>query len=82
MNDFTKEESDMKNIATIALCDHQFAGDNEHYSFAFCSLQEGAQSCAFMNTINHNIPYPAIYLNKSQLIALRDWCDSLIVSKV
>lgn len=70
------------NIATISLCDHAFAGENEHYSFAFCSLEEGAKSYAVMNKINHDIPFPAIFLNKSQLIAIRDWCNSLIVSKI
>lgn len=71
----------MKNIATIALCDHQFAGDNEHYSFTFSSLENEAKSYAIMNNINCNIPYPAIFINKIQLVALRDWCNSLIVSK-
>lgn len=72
----------MKNIATIPLCDHDFAGEYEHYSFTFCSLEEGAKSYAVMNKINHNIPFPAIYLSKSQLISIRDWCNSLIISKV
>ncbi len=72
----------MKNIATISLCDLQFAGDNEHYTFTFSSLEEGAKRYAVMNSINHGIPYPAIYINKSQLIALRDWCNSLIISGV
>ncbi len=71
----------MKNIATIALCDHAFADDKEHFSFAFSSLADGAKSYAVMNKINQEIPFPAIYLNRSQLIAIRDWCNSLIVAK-
>lgn len=72
----------MKNIATISLCDHDLYGEYEHYSFTFSSLEENSKSYAVMNKINHEIPYPAIFLNKKQLIALRDWCNSLIVSKV
>ena len=71
----------MNNIATISLCDHEFAGDYEHFSFTFSSLKDGAKSYAVMNTINHEIPFPAIYLNRSQVVALRDWCNSIIVSK-
>lgn len=72
----------MKNIATISLCDHAFAGEFEHYSFTFSSLEKGAKSYGIMNKINFDIPCPAIYLNKSQVVALRDWCNSIIVSKV
>ena len=72
----------MKNIATIALCDHHFANEIEHYSFTFSSLENGAKSYAVMNKINHEIPFPAIYLTRSQLVAIRDWCNSIIVSKV
>ncbi len=72
----------MKNIATIALCDHEFAGDIEHYSFTFCSLETSAKSYAVMNKINHKILCPSIFLNKSQIVALRDWCNSMIVYKV
>lgn len=72
----------MNNIATISLCDLEFAGDTEHYTFTFSSLEKGAKSYAVINSINHGIPYPAIFINQSQLVALRDWCNSLIVSKV
>ena len=71
----------MKNIATISLCDHAFAGEFEHLSFTFASLEKDAKSYAVMNKINHDIPYPAIFLNRSQIVALRDWCNSLIVTK-
>lgn len=71
----------MSNIATIALCSHEFAGDRNHYSFAFCSLKKGEKSYAVMNKINNNIPYPAIYINESQIIAIRDWCNSIIENK-
>lgn len=72
----------MKYLATISLCDHDFAGGYEHYSFTFSALANGAKSYAVMNRINHDIPYPSMFLNKSQVVALRDWCNSLIVSEV
>lgn len=71
----------MKDLATISLCDHEFCGEYDHYSFTFCSLTEWAKSYAIMNKINHGIPFPSIYLNRSQIIAIRDWCNSIIVSK-
>ena len=71
----------MNNIATISLCDLKIFGDTEHYMFKFSSIEPEDKGYVIMNSINHGSPYPAIFLTKNQLIALRDWCNSLIFSK-